>query len=430
MLKYKQLHQLVAHVGKPEARCAPILCETPCSRHFSVIRASSLEATSSYQGAAIQARNSWDVQFGACKVRLFRAPGPERSAFLSALRSAGEIPVPPEAEPGFPNRERVWLLAFSDADGCPRSCVAITAGWSRAAPGFRLLRVSQFGTGVSPESMDVVTRGLAWVAQRRNVLRINVEVFYVDRVSHGDSVQAFLRAGFQEWPPLSYSQTILIDLRRTEAELLASFHSTCRRHIRALEKNGLVCRPLTELVYVDRLHALLRETMGRTGGAYVPVNWRGWIEFITANPLSGHIVGIFRDGRMEAAALLGYVFGRRRGERVEYAAAASTRSPDLRAPLHYAPTWDLIRWARTTGAVWFDFGGVAVEGEAGWHRMAGIARFKRSFSDNVVHVCTELALQPRPGLARVASFVSAAKRMVDGVTRQLRPRTPTVEGES
>ena len=79
--------------------------------------------------------------------------------------------------------------------------------------------------------------------------------------------------------------------------------------------------------------------------------------------------------------------------------------------------WDLVRWAKTTGAEWFDMGGITL-GNPGEEALAGISSFKRSFSDNVVEVGSEWILEPRPIRARIADAISRSLRGLQQVQQQ------------
>jgi lipid II:glycine glycyltransferase (peptidoglycan interpeptide bridge formation enzyme) len=71
----------------------------------------------------------------------------------------------------------------------------------------------------------------------------------------------------------------------------------------------------------------------------------------------------------------------------------------------------MIRWAKATGAEWFDMGGVTLE-EGEETALEGISRFKRYFSREVVEVGAEWALEPAPVKARIARMISHNARRI------------------
>jgi lipid II:glycine glycyltransferase (peptidoglycan interpeptide bridge formation enzyme) len=121
---------------------------------------------------------------------------------------------------------------------------------------------------------------------------------------------------------------------------------------------------------------------------------------------------VFKRDASGPEALRGFVLGCRHGDTVEYRVAASTRPVGSSVPLLYAPTWELIRWARSVGATTFDFGGIA-SGTAGpGDARSGISDFKRYFSRNEVEVGGEGVFEPSRWRAAAAAAVSRAVAFV------------------
>jgi lipid II:glycine glycyltransferase (peptidoglycan interpeptide bridge formation enzyme) len=157
--------------------------------------------------------------------------------------------------------------------------------------------------------------------------------------------------------------------------------------------------------HIARLDALLRETMERTGGTYHPQDWAGMLDLARRQPELARIVGVFRSDA-GPDALLAYAVGLAHGDHVQYATAASTRATDLKLPLGYGPAWELMRWARSLGMRWFDFGGIAASSREG--RLGGINDFKRYFRGEETDVADEWAFEPHPMRAALANTLSAA----------------------
>jgi hypothetical protein len=352
---------------------------------------------------------------------LFRKPDAAWEAYVRQLYAAGQS-LPLQAEAAFARSftTRTWLVGVRSSDDSPLCCAVVDVSWSRAAPGFRILRVSRLGHGLPINAMESLCTALVELARDLRALRLHVEIFDPDPVRRIQLAQELRRVGLFDVPHgRSYQRTVLIDLRPSEAELMASFNSTCRQNIRALDKHALVCRPIVDPSLAERMNALLRETMTRTGGRFETVNWREWMAFIGRNPDLALLLGVFRADRSGGDALVAYVLGRRHGDTVEYATAASARLPDLRAPLLYAPTWQLMRWARLEGAVWFDFGGVSAGSHASGDPRGGITDFKRYFSKDIVEVGCELVFEPSSKRVFVAAQVSAAAAKARGLMLSL-----------
>ncbi len=119
-------------------------------------------------------------------------------------------------------------------------------------------------------------------------------------------------------------------------------------------------------------------------------------------------------------ALLSFVWARVHGLSADYHVAASTRLTGNSVPLGYAPAWDVIRWAKSRGARYFDFGGIT-DGHYGdsADALGGIYDFKRYFTQDVVVVVEEWVLEPSGQKARVANFVSINARRIREIVHRM-----------
>jgi lipid II:glycine glycyltransferase (peptidoglycan interpeptide bridge formation enzyme) len=93
------------------------------------------------------------------------------------------------------------------------------------------------------------------------------------------------------------------------------------------------------------------------------------------------------------------------GDHVQYSTAATVRSPDIRMPMAYCLAWDLMQWAHTQGARFFDFGGITEGTQGGPDPLGGISDFKRYFKGTVADVGEEWILEPHPAAAAVNRIV-------------------------
>jgi hypothetical protein len=287
---------------------------------------------------------------------------------------------------------------------------------SRALPGHQLLRVERYTPPSDPDVQRAMLQGLRDLVLRdRRILRLGVELHCRDEGRRLEAERQLSSLGFRRSEsPRSYEQTLALDLRRDEAALLAGMHATARRHIRAVAKHPVEVRAIEDPAWADRIDALLRESMSRTGGAAVRHDWSARIEFSRRFPDLSRIVGLFRTDVASAESLLAFAWGCNHGEYAHYDAAGATRSSGLRLPMAYALMWDLIVWARRS-ARWFDLGGVTPghlnDGE---DALGGISDFKRFFTREVVEVGTEWVLEPRRFRARLARAIGAAVARLRG----------------
>lgn len=328
----------------------------------------------------------------ACERELLAAgaplPLPQRAAWLEAFGPAG-----------------ARFVAVRDARGRCVGGLAFEVAQSRALPGHRLLRVQRY----APHPDPAVERALLGALRDHargdgRVLRVGVELLSLDAARRRGAEALLRELGFVPAPdPRCYTHTLLVDLRPDEAGILASFHGTGRRHIRAAAKAPVEVRLVTEERWADRLDALLREAMGRTGGYVGRHDWPARIAFSADHPAQSRLVGLFRTDAEGPASLIAFAWGLCHGDHAHYDAGGSTRSPGVKVPMAYPLLWDLMRWAKAGGASSFDLGGVTfgTQGDPD-DALGGISDFKRYFSREVAEVGGEWTFEPRPALAKLA----------------------------
>ncbi len=301
-----------------------------------------------------------------------------------------------------------FLLAATAPDGSCRCLCAATISPTRAMPGHRVLWADRFQGGLEPQAEQVVLGGIARLAARQpRLLRAQVRLLHCADERRRRWGQWLAAAGFTRCSqPRSYRMTAVVDLRPAEADIMAGFHATARRHIRAVAKHPVRIAPVADTAYAARMEALLEETRRRTGGTFSAEMPTRLIDSAVRYPERIRILGLFRNDTAGPEALLAFAAGYLHGDHAEYATAASTRGSDLKLALGYGLAWELMRWAKAAGADWFDFGGIT----AGTHadaqdRLGGISDFKRYFSQDVREVAEEWILEPSPVRARLAAFV-------------------------
>jgi hypothetical protein len=359
---------------------------------------------------------------GGYRVDLLREPGPARTACERELAGAG-VPLPLTSRNAWalarPSAVS-WFLAVRGGNGACVGGLALDVAPSRALPGRSLLRAVKVGSNLPPGSSRAAAAGLAALARRdRRVLRVNVELLARD-AGDRDRLGADLAAeGFRTLPELKgYRSTIAVDLTPPDEEaVFASFSRSTRRNVREVGKLPVRLRPVDSLRYAGRLDALLRESMGRTGGRPRAVDWPAVIGLSRAEPSLARLVGLFHDGREAPDDLLAFAWGCCHGDHGHYDLGGSTRDTGGRIALAYPLLWDLIRWAKGAGCRWFDLGGVTPGAHGGDDPVGGISDFKRGFSKAVVEVGEEWAFEPRAIPAMLARAVSTGHDWVSHLRR-------------
>jgi hypothetical protein len=351
------------------------------------------------------------------EVEVWKHPCPDSAAFEAGMLDSGAaIPLAHrqgwvEASTGAP----CWYVGVVDRRDETTHGFAVGCGRSRALPGHLILDATRVGSWGRVAAVAAGLEGLVAAARDHGrVLRLRVGLFSRDEgrraeLAEGLRAMSFTRSEF----PRSYPETVVIDLEDDEETLFAGLHRKARRSIRTAGRRPVAVSPVDSPDMIPRLEELLRETMARTGGDVLPVNFRSILATCEGDPSLACIIGLFDTRKSGPDALVAYAVGLRQGDHVEYATAASTRSTDLRMPLAYVLMWDLIVWARSIGSAWFDLGGIT----AGSHAddsdpTGGISDFKRYFSPDHVTVGAEWILEPHPTRAAWARFTS---RLVQAV---------------
>jgi hypothetical protein len=322
-----------------------------------------------------------------------------RAAAERALDAAG-VPLPLQAR-------RAWGEAFPDVptalvalrapDGAYAAALGVTMHPSRALPGHQVWHVDRVSDALSADHAAALLRAAAAEARRRmRVLRVDATVVARRADFRRDLARALAAAGYRETPPQrSYAYTLVLELGDEDA-MLAALSRQTRRNVRAVDRQPLAVRPIDDPALAPRMEALMRETLARTGGAHTPFDWAGAMRVSAALPGRSRLVGMFRTDADGPEALLAYSWGMHHGDHAVYDAGASTRDTDVRVAMAYPLLWDLVTWARRSGATWFDFGGVTRPEPGAADPLAGISEFKRSFTREVAEVGAEFVCDVTP----------------------------------
>lgn len=195
-------------------------------------------------------------------------------------------------------------------------------------------------------------------------------------------------AGAVGWARLGYAplgrqarllnvDTIIIDLSRSEDELLAGMSQQCRRHIRAAEKAGLDVR-VEASPSADRLDGFLGR-FGKMAGE------RGF-----RPPPKDKIGRMFADGRatligVGAEAGTNFVMTYRAGGSAIFLHGVGGRTSDGAGHL---AQWQAMLALKSQGVRWYDLGGLPSLDDSD-----GIFRFKKGFGGELVHLGREYRFQ-------------------------------------
>jgi lipid II:glycine glycyltransferase (peptidoglycan interpeptide bridge formation enzyme) len=162
----------------------------------------------------------------------------------------------------------------------------------------------------------------------------------------------------------------VLDLDKSEEELLISMKGKTRYNINLAQRKGVVIREGGKNDLIE-VYKLLLETAGRNGFQLHPQNyyWQIW-EILNPNYIK--ILIAQYQGKPLAAMILTTF-----GTTATYLhGGTSVSMKDAMAA--YLLHWEAIKISKNLGYKFYDFGGVAPENEPN-HAWGGISRFKKSF---------------------------------------------------
>ena len=186
--------------------------------------------------------------------------------------------------------------------------------------------------------------------------------------------------------PVQPKDTWLLDLSKEEQTLLSEMHYKTRYNIRLAERRGLIIRQGKDERDVEIFFALLQKTAQREKfKTYSLIYYKNLFSLLRGvgygRKKEKPFVELFiaSDGTHNIAANLVIFFG----DRAVYLFGGSDKEyRSLMAPhlLH----WTIIKKAKEWGYQYYDFWGIAPQGEEN-HPWAGLTRFKKSFGGFAYH---------------------------------------------
>ncbi len=208
--------------------------------------------------------------------------------------------------------------------------------------------------------------------------------------------QALIRTlkdrGWHFGDQVQFRNTVVLDLNRSEDEILASMSQSTRRKVRLAERAGVTVRAGS----VDDL-ALLYDLYRVTGARddflirppeYYEQAWRNFIAAGLAHPLIAEF-----EGKAIAHVILFHV-----GQTCWYFYGASSNEARDKMP-NYLLQWEAIKWAKANGYARYDFWGAPDhfdESDSMW----GVYNFKRGFRGTVTRHVGAWDYAPIPLLYR------------------------------
>ena len=223
----------------------------------------------------------------------------------------------------------------------------------------------------------------------------------------GESEAATLeKIGFKKTRSFTQPEcTAILDLSKSEEELLSSMSPSTRYNVHNVERKGVKVRQ-GDGQDIEVFEKLLTQTAERhkfTVDIH-PGYYKKQYETLKEENMMGIFVAEFEKEPL-AAALVTFF-----GDTATYLYAASSRSqPKLRAP--YLLIWKSIKESKKRGYKYFDFWGIAPKDASPSHSWAGVTNFKMSFGGERVCYAPVFDL-PTSNKYLLSKFIEISRRPV------------------
>lgn len=193
---------------------------------------------------------------------------------------------------------------------------------------------------------------------------------------------------------VQFRNSVVIDLRQSEDELLARMKQKTRYNVRLGERKELTVRFGTADA-LDLLYDLYRETARRDDFVIRPLDYyrKAWGDFMRTG-LAQPIIADYKGDPVGHVIIFGF------GGRAWYFYGASSDEERNRMP-SYLLQWEAIRWARSQRMTVYDMWGAPDDFANESDPLAGVFRFKSGFGGTVVRRIGAWDYPARPLLYRL-----------------------------
>ncbi|MEW6610476.1 MAG: peptidoglycan bridge formation glycyltransferase FemA/FemB family protein [Patescibacteria group bacterium] len=180
------------------------------------------------------------------------------------------------------------------------------------------------------------------------------------------------------------STTLVIDVTKSEEELLSGMHEKTRYNIRLAERKGVVAQEADVQEGFASFWRLMQETARRDKiGVYSEEYYRTMLETMREGGTIAHLfLAQFQNAPLATAIVMSC------GDTATFLHGGSaSEHRNLMAP--HLLQWRMMQWAKQKGFQWYDFWGIApqiqnpkskIQNYGSW---AGITRFKMGFGGEV-----------------------------------------------
>ena len=175
---------------------------------------------------------------------------------------------------------------------------------------------------------------------------------------------------------LAAEHTVMIDLSKSEEELLAAMRRQTRYEVRRVDKLGIKIKKSNDKAIFEEFHAVQAETAKRQN--FIPPTMK--VLYAEKEAFGDNIVIYTAVNSEDEPVAYGLII--KSGQEADYYEAASTNL-NRKLPGAYAIIWQAMRDLKKEGYKRFNLWGIAPAGQPN-HRYAGVTTFKTGFGGDVV----------------------------------------------
>lgn len=224
------------------------------------------------------------------------------------------------------------------------------------------------------KTVKVVFEKIAEIAKKEKCVFVRVRP---QLINTPENLQLLADLGLKKSPMhLAAEHTVIIDLTKSEDELLANMRRQTRYEVRRAAKQGITVEKSQSEEIFKEFRKVQAETAKRQG--FVPPNLK---TLMAEREAFGDNIAIY-VAKTDEGKPIAYGMIIKDGKEGDYYEAASTER-NRKMPGAYALLWQVTKDLKAEGYERFNLWGIAPAGQPN-HRYAGVTTFKTGFGGEVV----------------------------------------------
>lgn len=223
--------------------------------------------------------------------------------------------------------------------------------------------------GLTPELYNAVIVGLKEIAKENGLMHCFVDWIVPHNDNDADFLHSMPNHNFNV-KPIIPEFTNILDITKTDDELLAQMKPKGRYNIKLAEKKGVAVRE-GSLDEIEDFYRLLEITTHRDGFRANGLEY--YKSFVNDLPFARFLVAVH-----ENEIIAGGIFTYCGKQALYYYGASANHKRNLMAP--YLLQWEAVRYGKANGCTYYDFMGIANPQNSN-DSLAGVTDFKLKFGN-------------------------------------------------